>query len=367
MSLNIHWLCNVPTPYNDYLFQNLAADPEINLTVHFREQNISSYPWTQPMAQGFQSRYYKKIIGLDWELIKIATTDIRSIFIIGGWNHPALWIVLGILILRKRSFVIWTDTPNINKSRTGLIARLRSIWLNWIFRSAYAIMGTGQPCVQIFNKMGVPYEKIINFSYWVPLPRVMNNRRKTCEDKRTIFFSIGRLIPIKGFDLSIKAFEIVAGTQYKEIVEFWIFGDGPERNRLELMATNAGLADRVKFWGWQSPSFIQDKIKKADVLVHPAIWEPYGVVVLEAMALGKPVIGSNTTMAVLDRIMHGVNGFVHEPGDIKQIAEQLIYFIENPDKIALMGREARTVAEQWPVEVGVDVIKGIARQDSVTG
>lgn len=365
MSLNIHWLCNVPSPYNEYLFQSLAADPEINLTVHFQEKNVSSHPWTQPMTQGFPSRFAERRLGLDWKLIDLAIHDKSSIFIVSGWNHPSRWVLFIILIFLKKPYILWTDTPDFDKPRMWLKDALRTNGLTWIFRSALAIMGTGGPGVEVLIKMGAPKEKTVNFPLWVPLPQKTNNERTISDNSRITFFSIGRLDPIKGYDLAIKAFETVAATRHREKFEFWIFGDGPERSALELMVNKTGMTDIVTFWGWQEPSFIQDKIQEADILVHPALWEPYGVVVLEAMALGKLVLGSDNTMAMLDRIVHNVNGLIHRTGDVKQLSEDIIFFIENPDRILSMGREARQTAEKWPIKRGIDIIKGIAHQETV--
>lgn len=361
MFLKIHWLCNSPSPYNDYLFRNLNADSNINLTVHFKEKNVASHPWSEPLAQGFQSRYYNKFLGLDWEIIKIAIREKGIFFVVAGWNHPVQWIVMSILKFRKLPFAIWTDTPNLEKRRMWLMDILRTTWLTIIFRSAYLILGTGSPCVKALQLMGVPHDKIINFPCWVLLPNKTENRRNINKDGRIIFFSIGRLADIKGYDLTIKAIDIVVKNYSKDMIEYWIFGDGPERKTLDHLVKEKGLDKIIKFWGWKEPAFIQDKINEADVLVHPALWEPYGVAVLEAMALGKPAICSNKTMAAIDRITPTENGLIHRAGDIEQLAKHLSYFIENPDQVETMGAAARCKAQEWPVERGVEIIKNIVR------
>ncbi len=359
MSYSIHWLCNAPSPYNDFLFRSLDANSAINLKVHFKEKYLASHPWNRPMAQGFPSRYYNKTFGLDWELIALAMKDEDSLFVLGGWNNFTIWAVLNILMIRKRPFILWTDTPNVEKHRMMLKDKLRSHWLKIIFNNAVAVMGTGKPGCEALENIGCSKEKIFNFPYWTQLPQEWDDD-KAITKTSTIFFSIGRLDRIKGYDLAIRAFDKAVLSVKQKNMEYWIFGDGPERNTLEGLAKKLNITEMIKFWGWQDPAFIQKEIKKADVFIHPALWEPYGVVVLEAMAQGKPVMASDKTMAALDRIQPGINGFIHTTGDTEQMAEQMSFFIQRPDQIDKMGKGARHTAVEWPVERGVEIIKKIA-------
>lgn len=359
MNFKIHWLCTAPSPYNNYLFQTLAADPEIDLLVHFKKGKLLSHPWVKPMAQDFPARFYKTKFGVDRELVGLAIKDNSSLFVLGGWNHPTTWAVLNILLISRRPFIVWTDTPNLHKKRTLIKDKLRSKWLKTVFRNAVAMMGTGRPGTQALSKMGCPEEKAVDFPYWVPLPKDWNTNKLSFEDSIK-FFSIGQLIDRKSYDSAIRAIGKIFHKRGNLNIEYWVFGDGPRRKDLERLTIQTGIKDIVKFWGWQEPSFIHEVVKKADVFVHPALWEPYGVVVLEAMALGKPVIASDKTMAAIDRIKDGTNGFIHRTMDIEQITQQVLYFIENPDEVLRMGKEARRTAEKWPVEQGVEIIKGLA-------
>jgi len=364
MSFKIHWLCHSPSPYNDYLFQSLAADPEIDLLVHFNKRELPSHPWGEPLGRDFPSRYYKKTIGLDWRLITFAMKEKGSIFVLGGWNHPTILAVSSILINRKKPFLVWTDTPNIDPHRLWFKDKLRAKWLKFVFHHAGAVMGTGREAVEVLRKMGCPTEKVVNFPYWVALPE--NWKNKNNSNRESIkFFAVGQLIKRKGYDLAIRALGKLIESVRGENIEFWVFGDGPERQFLECSSKDMHLSQVVKFFGWREPYFIQKKIKEADVLVHPALWEAYGVAVLEAMALGKPMIASNRTMAAIDRIQDGVNGFIFKNGHIDQLADYMAYFVRNPHEIFRMGEEARQTAEQWPVGRGVEILKKIASRQMI--
>ncbi len=100
--------------------------------------------------------------------------------------------------------------------------------------------------------------------------------------------SIGNLWHVKGFELALKAF-----AQFHRrfsTSEYWIFGEGPERRRLEKLARELDLAGRVTFWGAIPRTQLLSKLVECDVLVHPSLHDSGGWVCLEAMAAGRPVI-----------------------------------------------------------------------------
>ena len=110
----------------------------------------------------------------------------------------------------------------------------------------------------------------------------------------------GRLVPIKGFDLAIRAFNEwrrVSGARCQgsaehgsPSAELVIVGEGPERERLERLARELGLNGQVKFPGWMARESLLKEMAAADVFLFPSLRDGGGLVVVEAMAVGKPVV-----------------------------------------------------------------------------
>jgi glycosyltransferase involved in cell wall biosynthesis len=100
--------------------------------------------------------------------------------------------------------------------------------------------------------------------------------------------SVGNLLHLKAFDLSLRAFARFAekhpGAQY------WLLGDGPERNKLEWLARELGVAKQVNFLGAVPRSVVLEKLADCDAMVHPTLHDSGGWVCLEAMAAGLPVV-----------------------------------------------------------------------------
>ncbi len=111
-------------------------------------------------------------------------------------------------------------------------------------------------------------------------------RRELGLDGPTLL-SVGHLIPRKGHDLAIRALSLLPGWR------LMIVGEGPERGRLETVARELGLADRVRFEGAQPHSSLPRFYAAADLLILASSREGWANVLLEAMACGTPVVASN--------------------------------------------------------------------------
>lgn len=100
------------------------------------------------------------------------------------------------------------------------------------------------------------------------------------------FISLGRMLHWKGFELGIEAFARadIAGAEY------WFVGDGPEGKRLELLAEQRNVSDRVRFLGRLGRGETLGKLGMCQALVHPSMHESGGLVCLESMAARRPVI-----------------------------------------------------------------------------
>lgn len=100
------------------------------------------------------------------------------------------------------------------------------------------------------------------------------------------FLSIGRLLHWKGYHLALSAF---AEAKIPK-AEYWFFGDGIEKKRLEALAKTLGIQSKVRFFGKLNRDDMFAKIRECHVLVHPSLHEAGGFVCAEMMAAGRPVI-----------------------------------------------------------------------------
>lgn len=148
----------------------------------------------------------------------------------------------------------------------------------------------------------------------------------------------GNLVNSKGYDDLIRAVSLLAPAY--EDVRVAIVGSGPERGRLERLARELRLKERVHFYGKQPPDRLHRLMAAADVFVLPSWREGFGIVYLEAMALGRPVIGCRG-QGISDVIEDGVNGLLVEPRHPDGLAAAIRKVLDGSDSAREMGKKAQ--------------------------
>ena len=144
---------------------------------------------------------------------------------------------------------------------------------------------------------------------------------------------------------------------------YTVVGDGPERSRLEDLARRLGIADRVTFAGRLEHHEVVREVARADIFCLPSWREAFGVVYVEAMACGKPVIGCRSQGAE-DIISPGQDGILVEPRDVASLASALGQLLEDPELRQRMGEAARrrSRAFSWDrtAEIYLDLYRSVS-------
>jgi glycosyltransferase involved in cell wall biosynthesis len=133
-------------------------------------------------------------------------------------------------------------------------------------------------------------------------------------------------------------------------------GDGPERSNLEGRATELGLAERVRFLGFLNQSQLPATYCAADLVVLPSKFEPFGLVVNEAMLCGLPVAISDRVGARFDLVRPNENGYVFPVGDVEALVGILKEILPDTARRASMGAAARQRMETWSPREYVDSV-----------
>jgi glycosyltransferase involved in cell wall biosynthesis len=172
----------------------------------------------------------------------------------------------------------------------------------------------------------------------------------------SLVLSVGNLIPIKGHDLHIRAIATLAPEFPALALE--IIGDGAERSRLEELTQQRGIADRVRFLGRQSRQQVAAAMRRCTIFALPSKYEGLGCVYLEAMSVGKPVIGCRE-QGIAEIIRHGSNGFLVGPDNEKELTLALAMLLRDEQRRWNLGTAARdTILDRLTLK---DQAKGLAR------
>lgn len=138
--------------------------------------------------------------------------------------------------------------------------------------------------------------------------------------------SVGNLIPIKGHDTLVKAIALLSA-EFPEL-RLEVIGTGPELARLQELIALLNLGERVRFLGRQSRTQVPDAMRRCTVFALPSRYEGLGCVYLEAMSVGKPVIGCRG-QGISEVIQHGTNGFLVGPENERELALALAILLRD--------------------------------------
>jgi glycosyltransferase involved in cell wall biosynthesis len=189
-------------------------------------------------------------------------------------------------------------------------------------RAVYAISGNVADRLRRFNQVeaGVLY----------PPPKL--DPLYHAGDSGDFIFSIGRLDPLKRFDLLIRAMK-----HTETPVRCRIAGTGPERENLESLIDRLGLRERVELLGWVDDRDVVEHYASCLGVYYAPYDEDYGYVTVEAFKAAKPVITTKDAGGVLEFVEDGVNGFICSPDSAKEIGARIDLLYKDRERTRAMG------------------------------
>jgi rhamnosyl/mannosyltransferase len=173
-----------------------------------------------------------------------------------------------------------------------------------------------------------------------------------------VVLAVGRLVGYKGFDVLIAAMKQVDA-------RLVLVGAGPMGDVLRRRAEALGVQDRVFFTGEVKTNYLKACYRACDVFVLPSVArnESFGIVQLEAMASGKPVVSTNVDSGVPYVNKHGHTGTVVPPGDAKALAAAIQHLLDNPSQARALGRNGmERVREEFSHDAMLERIWEVYRE-----
>ena len=185
----------------------------------------------------------------------------------------------------------------------------------------------------------VPYG--IDIGYWSSCSPQEIARAEIVRSKHPrLILAVGRLVPYKGFAVLIEALKHVEGNLV-------VIGEGRLRNDLEKMAVEFGVSDRVSFLGFASNSEVKSHLHAARVLAFPSVTqaEAFGLVQLQAMAAGLPIVNTALPTAVPRVARHNLEALTIPPNDSGKLASALNEVLGDPSLANRLGRSGKKRAK----------------------
>ena len=212
----------------------------------------------------------------------------------------------------------------------------------------------------------------VDLSRFRPIPKEEARRKVGIPGGHTNILFAGRIEPLKGIDTLLRAMSILQERHPAAVAEACvaIVGGDPwaddldvEMARLQALRAELGIHDLVTFLGAKDQDILPYYYAAAEMVVMPSHYESFGMVALEAMAMGTPVIASEVG-GLAHLIRHGHNGFHVPSRDPEALASRILHLLEDRDLRRRLGNEARAYAQGYAwsniVRRMGDVYAGIA-------
>ena len=235
--------------------------------------------------------------------------------------------------------------------RTALFTALERLAAKWTDRiitltergtEEHLARGIGRPEQYVTVPSGVPTERLRASAP----PRAEARARLGLDQGAFVVMGFGRLIRIKGFDLAVRALPRVSAAMPS--TRLLLVGDGPERPTLEALAASLGIADRVRMAG--ETTDVARHLVAADAVVLPSRNEGMGRVLVEAMALGRPVVA--TAVGGIPAVIADTEcGRLIAPDDPEALAAALVELGRDAGLRRKLGEAGRQRAEAFSTAV----------------
>jgi glycosyltransferase involved in cell wall biosynthesis len=347
-------------------------DPEFGVKVAWDTSVLDGYPWVQvpnraPVAG--LGRFFGLINPGVWPLIRQGHFDA---VILPGYFYFTAWIAIAAAKWSGTPILFVTDSHSLRSWRAQSTSKLR--FKNWlvrrIFSLASGIMVSSSGGVEYIKSLGFSSDRIflvptaVDNAWWTEqAAQVDRNATRAAwnipVDATAVLFC-AKLQRWKGpLDLLEAFARANVSTSYLVFA-----GEGPERSNLERRAAELGLADRVRFLGFVNQSQLPSAYCASDLFVLPSLFEPFGLVVNEAMLCGLPVAISDRAGARFDLVRPGENGYVFPAGDVEALAGVLREILQDSEKRAQMGTASTKRMETWSPR---EYVEGVVRAVQTAG
>ncbi|MCR4411012.1 MAG: glycosyltransferase [Thermoguttaceae bacterium] len=328
-----------PTPYRDPFWNAVAGQPGVELDVFYCTAVGEDRPWQVDWQMRFRAEVLprRRWPGLDGWYDNPAVSDRLGAtrydaVVLGGYNH--LTMLRAMRDCRRRSVPYLVMCESFLSLRRAWWRRiLKTPLVRWAVRHAAGWLPTGRLAREYLLHYGAQADRICLVPNSPDLdalrrealelaPRRVELRRQFGWGDEPVVLFVGRLIRKKGVDVLIEAL-----ARLDAPTRLVVAGDGPERTNLECLAARRLGRSRAEFVGFRQPGELPQWYAAADVFCLPSLTEPWGVVVMEALASGLPVVVSELVGCHPDVLNDRRVGQAVPPGDPESLSRALQQYL----------------------------------------
>jgi glycosyltransferase involved in cell wall biosynthesis len=365
-------LVSHPVQYFAPLFRKVATDPAVDLTVYYCSANGArryfdvdfgkSIAWDIPLLDGYECRFLPAFPvpanSLLWPCNPHVVRELKR------QRYDALWVhgYTGLTNWMGIITAIANDTPILLRGESNLLAERRlhrrlakSVVLRKLFSQVAGCLYIGIHNKEYYRHYGasenrlfsVPY--VVDNEFFADCAEQLSPKRASIRanwnivDDRPVVLFAGKLVSWKQPGMLLEAYRRVR-RRYQCALLY--AGDGPLRDTLERQACEYNIPD-VRFAGFLNQRELPMAYAAADILVLPSAYEPWGLVVNEAMNFGMAIVASDRVGAAGDLLHPGVNGYIFSHTSVDQLEAALEGLLPDSTRYRTFGQASSRIIRSW--------------------
>lgn len=257
-------------------------------------------------------------------------------------------------ILLRKPYVIWAQGSDVY-----LPGKFTKLISKTVMKNASVVIALSEDMKRKINDIYTG-KNIIILPNGIELEafKEVYARKQYHKTGKTIIF-VGTLRPVKGLNYLIKAMSIIH--KKSSDVNLLIVGDGPDREKLQTLVQDLNLQDCIFFAGRVSNDKIPEYMAQADIFALPSLSESFGIVNIEAMASGLPIVTTNVG-GLPEIVKNGENGFVVESKNPEAFAEKILLILNNSELEEKISERNREKAKEYSWDKVVEKLICIYKQ-----
>lgn len=368
-------ISNTPTPYRNHVLRRLGAEITDARLASYFTHSVTSMPWAMEVPPEANAVFFndlslpthRPVQGRSLALYRrirddLVERDVKLVVLL-GYNDLTRFMLIRWARRAGVPLLITGDSNVFSEGRvTGLKRAVKRAYIRCVLGRVAGLMPMGT-CGRAFYRLYMDHDLPEFLFPYEPDYSLFEKRDEAAErqfaerqgfraDRKRLLYS-GRFVRVKRVDVLIDAFARVAAQ--RPDWDLVLAGDGPLRQELESRVP-AGLRERVRWTGFLQTRDTALCYHTCHALAHPSEYEPWALVINEAVASGLPIIASDVVGAAVELVRHGSNGLLVQPRSVDAMAEALLR-VTSPGVAEAMSAQCPAILRQW--RTAADPVEGV--------
>lgn len=322
-------------PFAKYLFnalKDINDDPVVVMPRGFKLLKKEG-----GLLPSLKKSFYSKILFIFYTLkfaYLIAKESKKCDVIHANWAYTAFLAILTKWYHGKK-IILTSRSSKLIYTKNAILKRI----MNFVYNHVdFLAIISNEVMKEVKHMYNIKHDNVTNVPNGVSLFKIKQGKKELrrkfgVDEKKFIFLYVGRIIKGKGVHILLEAYESLKDKRH-DGTQLYLIGEGEELEELKEYVKSKGMGDRVIFLGNKKPQTVQEYMKLSNAVVFPSLYHTDGNVVIEASAMGVPLVSTDVVWGKI-LVKHGVTGYVVGKGDKEALGSCM-------NKIISKGNEFET-------------------------